>query len=151
MSVTYIAARGNAGSLTHWGRPGIEPHPHRYHVVFLTPWATRGTPSSEILISLWSPGRHKLFQLCHSGSGERTPDPYPSSFVNSFVTSSKQMCWNREPQPHGRVSSKQVLSRSFRALGSVRAEWGGTLCHLQHMWPWASYWPTSAYKIGVPP
>ena len=42
-SVTYIAARGNAGSLTHWVRPGIEPHPHGL-VRFINHWATTGTP-----------------------------------------------------------------------------------------------------------
>ena len=33
-SATYTAAHGNAGSLTHWARPGIEPK---------TSWATMGT------------------------------------------------------------------------------------------------------------
>ena len=37
-------ACGNAGSLTHWARPGIEPSSSWILVRFLTPWATTGTP-----------------------------------------------------------------------------------------------------------
>ena len=35
ISATYNAAFGNAGSLTRWGQ-GLNPHPHRDNVGFLT-------------------------------------------------------------------------------------------------------------------
>ena len=35
-SATYTAACGNDGSLTHWVRPGLNSHPHRHYVGFLT-------------------------------------------------------------------------------------------------------------------
>ena len=45
-SVIYTAACSNAGSLTHWMRPGIKP---AFLVMdtswFLTCWATKGTPA----------------------------------------------------------------------------------------------------------
>ena len=37
-------AHGNARSLTHWARPGIEPASSWILVQFLTYWATKGTP-----------------------------------------------------------------------------------------------------------
>ena len=42
-SVTYTAAYGNAGSLTHWARPGIEPASSWTLVGFLTHWAKMET------------------------------------------------------------------------------------------------------------
>ena len=43
VSVTYTTAHGNAGSLTHWARPGIEPESSRI-LAFIDHWATKGTP-----------------------------------------------------------------------------------------------------------
>ena len=43
-SATYATAWSNARSLTHWGRQGLNPCPHRHCVGFLTHWATMGTP-----------------------------------------------------------------------------------------------------------
>ena len=43
-SATYTTAHGNAGSLTHWGRPGSEPVSSWIVAGFLTHWATAGTP-----------------------------------------------------------------------------------------------------------
>ena len=43
-SVTYTTAQGNAGSLTHWARPGIEPTTSWFLVIFGNHWAMRGTP-----------------------------------------------------------------------------------------------------------
>ena len=40
---TYTVACGNAGSLTHWERPGIEPASLRILVRFSTHWTTIGT------------------------------------------------------------------------------------------------------------
>ena len=39
---TYTTAHGNAGSLTHWARPGIKPS--WFLVGFVNHWATTGTP-----------------------------------------------------------------------------------------------------------
>ena len=45
-STTYTTACGNAGSLTHWVRPGIESASLWILVGFLTCWSTIGTPDS---------------------------------------------------------------------------------------------------------
>ena len=45
VSANYAAACSNAGSLTHWSRPkGLNSHPYRHYVRFLTCWATTRTP-----------------------------------------------------------------------------------------------------------
>ena len=43
-SATYATAHGNAGSLTHSVRPGIEPETLWFLVGFVNHWATTGTP-----------------------------------------------------------------------------------------------------------
>ena len=48
-SVSYTTAHGNAGSLTHWVRPGIEPATSWFLVRFTNPWATMGTPPLTFL------------------------------------------------------------------------------------------------------
>ena len=48
-SANYATTCGNAGSLTHWVKPGIEPTSSWILCGFLTCWATRGTPRSHIL------------------------------------------------------------------------------------------------------
>ena len=49
-SVTYTTAHGNAGSLIHWARPGIEPASSSWMLVrFVNHWATTGTPRTSIL------------------------------------------------------------------------------------------------------
>jgi len=48
--MTYAVARGNARSLTHSGRPVIEPTPSWILVRFLTHCATMGAPLSLTVI-----------------------------------------------------------------------------------------------------
>ena len=56
VSATYTTAHGNARSLTHWMRPGIEPCvltdtskvPSWILVGVLTCWATMGTPTNTL-------------------------------------------------------------------------------------------------------
>ena len=48
-SVTYTTAHSNAGSLTHWMRPGIKPASSQILVGFLSYWATIGTPIKWLL------------------------------------------------------------------------------------------------------
>jgi len=43
-STTYITAHGNAWSLTHWARPGIEPAASWFPGGFVNHWARTGTP-----------------------------------------------------------------------------------------------------------
>ena len=49
MSATYTTADGNAGSLTHWARPGNEPATSWFPVGFANHWATMGTPRLSFL------------------------------------------------------------------------------------------------------
>ena len=53
-SVIYTTAHSNAGSLTHWVRPGIKPSSSWIPVWFLTYWATTGTPDPTL--TWWSDG-----------------------------------------------------------------------------------------------
>ena len=46
VSATYTTAHGNAGSLTHWARPGIKPATSWFLVRFINHQATMGTPDS---------------------------------------------------------------------------------------------------------
>ena len=48
-SMTYAASGGNARSLSHWVRPGMEPTSSGRLVRFVTCWATTGTPNLCIL------------------------------------------------------------------------------------------------------
>ena len=41
---TYTAVCSNARSLTHWGRPGMEPTSSWIVIGFLIPWTTKGIP-----------------------------------------------------------------------------------------------------------
>ena len=49
VSVTYTTAHGNAGSLAHLARPGIEPATSWFLVRFINHWAKTGTPESVSL------------------------------------------------------------------------------------------------------
>ena len=55
-SASYTTAHGNAGSLTHWTVPGIEPESSWILVGFLNHWATTGTPKKVFKT-------HKTFTL----------------------------------------------------------------------------------------
>ena len=48
-SVTYNTAHGNARSLTHWARPGIEPKSSWILFGFVNLWATKGTSIMEAI------------------------------------------------------------------------------------------------------
>ena len=50
-SANYTTTHGNAGSLTHWVSPGIEPVSSWILVVFINWWAMTGTPGNFILFS----------------------------------------------------------------------------------------------------
>ena len=54
-SVTYTTAHRNAGSLTHWARPGIEPATFWFLVGFVNHCATMGSPSMTF---------HSIFIIC---------------------------------------------------------------------------------------
>ena len=43
-TATYITTHSNAGSLTHWMRPGVESVSSQILVGFVNRWATKGTP-----------------------------------------------------------------------------------------------------------
>ena len=61
MSATYATSHGNARSLTHWGRPGIEPASSWILVGFVTHRATMGAPEESFLnVSVLLRTQHKL-------------------------------------------------------------------------------------------
>jgi len=53
MSATHTIAHGNAGSLIHWARPGIEPTTSWFLVGFANHWAMMGTPIDWLLKYCW--------------------------------------------------------------------------------------------------
>ena len=50
-SATYATAHGDAGSLTHWARPGIKPASSWTLVRFVYCWVTTGTPKIFIFLN----------------------------------------------------------------------------------------------------
>ena len=52
LSATHTTTHGNAGSLTRWARPGIEPSTSWFLVRFVNHWATTGTPYFAILVTM---------------------------------------------------------------------------------------------------
>jgi len=59
-SATYTTAHGNAGSSTHWARPGTEPSTSWFLVEFDNHCATTGTPHHDYFckfaVCLWTLG-----------------------------------------------------------------------------------------------
>ena len=53
VSTTYTTAHGNARSLTHWARPGIEPATTWFLVGFVNHGAWTGTPPSVFSTVRW--------------------------------------------------------------------------------------------------
>ena len=51
-SVTYTTAHRNAGSLTHWARPGIKPVSSWILVRSINHWAMMGTPYVVLILAL---------------------------------------------------------------------------------------------------
>ena len=68
VSATCVIAQGNAGSLTHGARPGIEPASSWIPVVFLTRWATIGTLGSSIWMLPWCDESEKVSSRKTAGS-----------------------------------------------------------------------------------
>ena len=55
LSATYTTAHGNAGSPTHWSRPGIEPETSRFPVWFVFAALWRELPSEGFIgLLLWA-------------------------------------------------------------------------------------------------
>ena len=52
MTATYATAHGNAGSLTHWARPGIKPATSWFLVRFINHCTMMGTPRHSIFLDL---------------------------------------------------------------------------------------------------
>ena len=52
VSVTYTTAPRNAGSLTHWVRPGIQPASSWMLVGFVNHWAMTGTPHDFLIYGI---------------------------------------------------------------------------------------------------
>ena len=53
VSATCTTAHSNAGRLTHWERPRIEPATSWFLVRFINHWATVGTPSISFFFLFW--------------------------------------------------------------------------------------------------
>ena len=59
MSATYTRAHGNAGSLTHWARPGIEPTTSQFLVRFISAAPPRELPLTAFFMC-WNVKNLKL-------------------------------------------------------------------------------------------
>ena len=78
-SVTYTTAHDNAGSLTHWARPGIRPASLWILVGSINHWATMRTPRSPISESY-------MASLILSG----TAKPFSRKAVPFYIPTSKE-------------------------------------------------------------
>ena len=71
LSATFVETHGNARSLTHWARPGIEPPSSWILVGFVTHWAIAGAPSlcffmcSLLLIFFWTMWEQAAHMMLH--------------------------------------------------------------------------------------
>ena len=85
----------STGSLTHWERPGLNPHPHEHCVRFLTHWATVGTPRPFFNISL----------IAHSTRSWNFPsDSFCTLLLSEFVLMSLAPALAHEYlYPHARI------------------------------------------------
>ena len=84
-SVTYTRAHSNAGSLTHWVRPGIKPAPSWILVGF-----TSTAPQSELSVVLFY-GEYLNFQnntMCHHFLESFTLVPFNNHADHSAVNPS---------------------------------------------------------------
>ena len=61
--VTYITAHSNAGSLTQWARPGMEPATSWFLVRFVNHCATTGTPVPYLLNPFICDGHLRCFHV----------------------------------------------------------------------------------------
>ena len=53
-SVTHTTAHGNAGSLTQWARPAMEPAFSWFPARFFSYWAMKGSPKGNLFFKLMS-------------------------------------------------------------------------------------------------
>ena len=106
MSVTYNTAHGNAGSVTHWARPGIDHTSSWMLVGLVTAEAQWDFLSSSLyqVFSGQSRWRHSQSQvwpgillvlLLDLGKPHRPPSPSPSSLQRGW----KSACGSSEGQP----------------------------------------------------
>ena len=106
-SVTHTTAHGNAGSLTHWARPGTEPEFSWILVGFLKSWAMKGAHWS-----LWEEGFFLFLLLRNVGWGSQ----------------SLGGCELKTPLAARRLSLFLTCVKCFQCLGSL---W---LFFLLHIW-----------------
>ena len=66
-SLAYTIAQDNAGSLTHWARPGMEPSSSWMLVGFVNCWATTGTPTVEHFLKVKERVQRKRIWLVSTG------------------------------------------------------------------------------------
>ena len=116
-SATYTTVHGNARSLTHWARKGIEPTTSWLLVRFVNHWATTGTPRDRFL-PVSSEGRRKGLKISLGVSFTGTN---PILEVPTVVR-------NHSPKPHLLTSSHIWLGFNVN-LGehkhSVQNTWEG--------------------------
>ena len=108
-SVTCTTAHVNAGSLTCWTRPGIEPTSSWILVRFINHWAMKGTPGKESLFrdTYWS-----IFRWNDTVSGNCIKvSPQGQEEISE--------CWSRQNRMVGSWSFWKVVDRvSSVVLGS---------------------------------
>ena len=117
---TYTTAHGNAGSLTHWVRPGIEPEFSWMLVGFINHWATVGTPIFCFLdstckldyICLFVYGTHGIWKFPGQGLNLAVLDPltHCASPENLHLHRDLSHCsWIPNLLHHGRNSPNDFI------------------------------------------
>ena len=71
----YTTAHSNAGSLTHWARPGVEPPSSWMLLRFFNHWAMKGTPALVILKSKEHIRKWAVKTLAHLGEKGKVKKP----------------------------------------------------------------------------
>ena len=154
VSMSYTTAHGNAGSSTHWERPGIEPVSSRILVGFVNHWATTVTPSFLFLFFLFLG-----LQLPAYTTAMATPDPsHIYSHTRSFThwarpgmeaASSWTLCWVLNLLSHSGnfdpfyLIFKLLMILHFMNGNSSCAKW------LKHLKPNNPIWFSWLWKLAV--
>ena len=83
--LAYSTAHGNAGSLTHWARPGIEPATSWFLVGFINHWATKGTPPFLIQSKFLYTNLTKYILHLYSENYETQMEDIKKSWLNKWI------------------------------------------------------------------
>ena len=151
-SVTFSTAHGNAGFLTQWLRPGIEPTSSWILVGFITPWATVRTPwrwgfkFPVCQLYFWYNDIWIMTFIISRVSGCQGPG---NSWSSAFLPADVVMWHRGKGMDFGLKSSSVILSKFLNIsehqsypLRMGHFPWGGWEDSIDNGWQIGEQWMT---------